>query len=119
MTQHDPAVVFRHMLDYARRARALSAGKSADEIESDEVLSLAIPRALELVGEAATRLDPDQRQTYPQIDWRRLVAFRNVLIHGYEHIDFGIVAEVLESDVPPLLAALEALLAETDGEHPN
>ena len=119
MTQHDSLVAFRHMLEYARRARFISADKSAEDIESDELLSLAVPRALELVGEAATRVPDDERAKHPEIEWRRIVGFRNVLIHGYEQIDFGIVHTILNHQIDGLIAALESIVDVQDAESPE
>jgi uncharacterized protein with HEPN domain len=61
MTQHDPAISLAQMLEYALRAQSLGAEKSGAEIASDPVLNLAIPRALELIGEAASRVSPEDR----------------------------------------------------------
>lgn len=51
MSQHDPEVALRQILDHAREAMILSKGKSAQELVDDRVLSLAIVRLMEIVGE--------------------------------------------------------------------
>ena len=53
MSRHDDAVRLRHMLDAARKAVSLVAGKSRLEVGADELAQLALARLLEIVGEAA------------------------------------------------------------------
>ena len=53
MSRHDDAVRLRHMLDAARKAVSLVAGKSRPEVAADELAQLALARLLEIVGEAA------------------------------------------------------------------
>ena len=66
MTQHDPTVRIRHMLDHAREAVDLLAGKEKADLSSNRVLELALVRLVEIVGEAANRLSlEDQLDTPP------------------------------------------------------
>ena len=69
MSQRDPEVALRQMLDYAREAMILSKGKSVQALVEDRVLSLAIVRLLEIVGEAANRIPHEQRSRHPEIPW--------------------------------------------------
>ncbi|MCA1819075.1 MAG: DUF86 domain-containing protein, partial [Halobacteriales archaeon] len=44
-------------------------------------------RQFEVMGEAATRVSVAYRDAHPEVPWRTLVGFRNVLIHGYDGVD--------------------------------
>ena len=63
MTQHDPTIRIRHMLDHAKEAVNLLAGKEKAALVSDRVLQLALVRLVEIVGERRTdwpsRINPD------------------------------------------------------------
>jgi uncharacterized protein with HEPN domain len=62
MTRRDDATRLRHMLDHAREAVDLAAGRTREDLERDRVLELALVRLVELVGEASTQVnDPGQR----------------------------------------------------------
>lgn len=47
----------------------------------------AIERQFEVMGEAASRVSVPFRQAHPEIPWRTIIGFRNVLIHGYDGVD--------------------------------
>lgn len=66
-------------------------------------------RNLELIGEAAMHIPDDARQLAPHIEWRRIVATRNRLIHGYLGIDNDMLWSIIVSDIPKLIIDLKSL----------
>lgn len=70
----------------------------------------AILRNLELIGEAATHVPEDARAQNPEIPWRRLVATRNRLIHGYLGLDNDTLWSLVQTDVPALADTIARLL---------
>jgi uncharacterized protein with HEPN domain len=113
------AVRLRHMLDAAQKARHFIHNRSRSDLDSDELLSLALVRLLEIVGEAATRVSTDVRTAYPTIPWQPIADTRNRLIHGYYDVDLDIVWTILQDDLPSLIAELEPIVASvppTDAE---
>ena len=115
MSRHESAVRLRHMLDHAREAVAMAAGKTRDDLDTDRKLNLALVRLLEVVGEAASRTPDDERSHYPQIPWGQIVGLRNRLIHGYDSVDFDILWQIVNHDLPPLIAALDKIVTSDDG----
>jgi uncharacterized protein with HEPN domain len=63
----------------------------------------AVCRNLEIIGEAATKLDPEFRQLHPEIPWRSMIGTRNVLIHAYDRVDPALLGDIVERDIPNLL----------------
>jgi len=94
------------MLDAARKADALTKGKGRAVLDSDETLGLAIVRLLEILGEAARGISADFQNAHPQIAWKEMIGARNHLIHGYYEVDYDIVWQILEDDLPPLIQEL-------------
>jgi uncharacterized protein with HEPN domain len=85
--------------------------RSWAEYETDVLLRSAVERQFEIVGEALSQLgraSPDLAAQVP--DLPRIVAFRNLLIHGYAAIDNRLVWEVATDRTTPLLAVLDDLL---------
>ncbi len=106
----DDLIRLRHMLDAAQRARRFIQGRERTDLEMDEMLSLAIVRLLEIVGEAAAHVSEPVQTDLPAIPWRQITGARNRLIHGYFDVDLDIVWAILQNDLPPLIAQLEQVL---------
>ena len=91
----------------------MTAGKSFSDFDGYLVLRSAVERQFEIRGEAPNRLDRLDATLAPRIpDLRQIVAFRNILIHGYATIDRARVWRAAQDDVPRLRAVLQDLLAE-------
>lgn len=69
----------------------------------------AIIRRLEIIGEAAKRLEANFKEKYPAIPWRKMAGLRDVLIHDYDEIDLELVWEVVVRDLPELKLAITHL----------
>jgi uncharacterized protein with HEPN domain len=93
-----------------------TAGHTQQSYGSNRLLRHAVERNFEIIGEAVKRLAAEDPQTaarlgaYPQI-----IAFRNVLIHGYDLVDHSLVWNAVERQVPALIAAVRAALAVRSG----
>ncbi|MCC7355947.1 MAG: DUF86 domain-containing protein [Anaerolineae bacterium] len=108
----DPSdqVRLRHMLDAARKAVSFTQGRSASDLETDEMLSLALTRLLEILGEAAKNVSQGTKDNYPQIAWRQIAGTRDRLIHGYFDVDQDRVWAIVTQDLLPLIAVLEQIV---------
>ena len=70
-------------------------------------------RQFEIIGEALARLGRTDPQMAERIgDYKRIIAFRNVLIHDYNGVDDAIVWDAVQDKLPALREAVEALLKE-------
>ncbi|MGH8847745.1 MAG: HepT-like ribonuclease domain-containing protein, partial [Polaromonas sp.] len=90
----------------AERVARFTATKSFADYEADDFLRSAVERQFEIVGEALnqlSRLDPATATTIAELP--RIVAFRNVLIHGYASVDNRIVWGVIEGSLSSLRAS--------------
>lgn len=101
----------RHMLDEARRALEFMKNRSRSDLDDDEMLAYAVVRALEIIGEAASKVTVETREQYPQIAWRQTVGMRNRIIHGYDNVSLDIVWGTILDDLPPLVSQLEDVLS--------
>lgn len=106
MSRRDDLLRLQHMLDYAREAVALSQGRSRADLDSDRLFNLAMTRLVEVIGESASRLSEETRQSHPRIPWSQVIAVRNRLIHGYDQINLDILWDIIELDLGPLIVEL-------------
>jgi uncharacterized protein with HEPN domain len=87
-----------------------TAGKSKGEVFADAVLSRAIVRSLEIIGEASRKIDTAFKEKHPQIEWRKMAGTRDRLIHDYFGVDNDIVWDIIETKLPQLQKDVSAIL---------
>ena len=109
MNKHDRTRLL-DMLDAARKAQAFAAGRSREDLDSDEMFAFALTRALEIIGEAAARVSQETRADLPQIPWRSIIGMRNKLIHDYIAVDYDILWVTVETELDTLISHLEKSL---------
>lgn len=77
---------------------------------SSHTLQDAVLRNLQTLVESAQRLSDNLRAGHPEIEWRRIAAFRNVLVHDYLGIDLERIWEITRQDVPQLKQVVADML---------
>lgn len=112
MSRTDDRARLSHMLLYAQDAQRFAQGRARGDLDTDRMLYLAVLRALEVIGEAATRVSQPLRDQHPEVGWAQITALRNRLIHGYDAVDADRLWQILASDVPKLIADLQHILAQ-------
>lgn len=112
MQNEQDIVRLRHMLDAAKKIVEYTASIQRDDLNRDEKLALALVRLLEIIGEAARAVSTGFRREHPQIPWREIAGTRDRLIHGYYDMDFDVVWQIVSGDIPPLVTAIEDILAD-------
>jgi uncharacterized protein with HEPN domain len=88
----------------------------ADFLQS-QLLQDAVIRNFEIIGEATKHLSLELRQQYPEIPWRRMAGFRDILIHSYMSIDVSTVWQAVQ-ELPPLKARIQSILETLNSEPP-
>ena len=99
-----------HMLAAARRAISLLDDHTREELDTNDVLVLALTRLLEILGEAARGVSEETRALQPEVPWRAIAATRDRLIHGYLAVDLDIVWQIVKNDLPPVVDALRTMV---------
>lgn len=96
---------YLHDIQEAGRLTAeFTAAKGFEDYERDAMLQAAVERQFEIIGEALGRLSKLDEEAAARISGRRrIIAFRNILIHGYADVDPGLVWDVATTHLPRLL----------------
>lgn len=88
-------------------------GKTFDDYVGDALLRSGAERQLEIIGEALNQLSKVDRDAAERIDdHRRIIALRNILIHGYAKVDHRVIWNIVERNLPILRTEVDALLRE-------
>jgi len=90
----------------------MTKGKTRAALDKDRQLNLALVRLLEIIGEAASRIPKEEQARYADISWSEIISLRNRLIHGYDTVDFDILWQIVNQDLPHLIESLRKVLGE-------
>jgi uncharacterized protein with HEPN domain len=116
MQRRDPAVYLEDIERYAAAAIRYMSGVTLDEYLVNDEKRAAVERTLEVAGEALNKLAQSAPQLADRIpSYRSIIAFRNILAHGYAELDHVQVYELATFKAPDLLTAVRVLLKELDG----
>lgn len=107
----DNLIRIKHMYDAAKEAIAFVHNKTREVLDSDRMLTLALIKSIEIIGEAAAGVTKEFRDHYPEVPWSSIVAMRNRLIHAYFDVDLDRVWDTIIADLPPLVTALERIIS--------
>ena len=87
-------------------------GRTLAVYSADRLLRQAVERNFEIIGEAIKRLaqtDPGTAARIAQVP--QIIAFRNVLIHGYDLVDHALVWSTVQMQLPVLLRDVDLILS--------
>src|SRR5205085_2522381 len=94
--------LLKHIDDELTFISTAIVGKQKDEVIYDPVLSRALVRSLEIIGEAAKKISSAYKSNHTMIDWKKIAGTRDKLIHHYFGIDYDIVWDIIENKLPDL-----------------
>jgi uncharacterized protein with HEPN domain len=106
MSHREDETHLRDMLDYARKAVEAIRGRSRADLDHDAILGAALERFVEIVGEAANRVQDERKRAMSDVPWKQIAGMRNRLIHGYIAVDLDILWNVVHDDLPVLIERL-------------
>ena len=107
----DDALYLRHIMECIRRIEQNAAG-GQEQWMASHTLQDAVLRNLQTMSESTQRLSEALKARHPEVEWPRIVAFRNVLVHDYLGIDLDRIWEIIQRDVPEFKQAIAAMLPE-------
>lgn len=109
MNPHD-RVRLRHIADALNAAMRFVEGRKRSDLETDDMLLFALVRAIEIVGEAASKVTAETRAEISDLPWASIVGMRNRLVHAYFDINRDILWTTVTEAVPALAEHLKTSL---------
>jgi len=110
MARRDPSITLRQIIECLAQAREIVAGKKREDLDQDTMFRLAAERAVEVIGEAASRLPESFREEHPELPWHRVIGMRNWLAHGYDAVDLDVLWDVLSQRLDELEEMIRAVI---------
>jgi len=105
----DWSIYLNDMIDRCDRVLAYTHELPREQFDERGLAYDATLRNIELLGEAARHIPEEERRKTPGIDWRGVIAVRNILVHGYLGVDDDILWDVIHQRIPELKRLLEEL----------
>ena len=103
-------VRLEHISDSAISAISIIENLPLDKFISDSVSRLAIERLFEIIGEAANHISEEFKQENPDIEWRKMIGLRNILIHEYFVVNPEILWNTTVNELPVLVSQISEAL---------
>lgn len=116
MSRRDDYIRLQDMLTAARDARMFAAGKTESDLSRDKQLTLALLKCIEIIGEAAARVDENTRAKYPALPWADMIGMRNRFVHVYFDIDLSLLWTTVIADLPVLIRELELIAGDAQAQ---
>ena len=110
MNNTDNTVFLKHILDCIEKIEKYLQGFDFEKFKETEEKIDAVVRNVEVIGEAANNLTRDFRSKSLQIEWRKIIATRNRIIHGYATVDLEIIWNITQNDLGSLKTEIEEIL---------
>ena len=101
-----------HMIEAIDRIFRFRDQLSYSDFLNDEMAQFAIIKNFEIIGEAAYRLSEETRAKNERIEWRKVIAFRHILVHDYYKINTEIIWNAIENKLMDMKVEVEGMLDE-------
>ena len=98
------------MLDAAQEAITFLQTLNGERLGNNRLVSQAIVRLIEVVGEAAVQISKEYKAAHPELLWAQIIGMRNRIINAYFDIDYELVENTVKVDFPELIDKLIKLI---------
>lgn len=93
-----------------KKINKYTTGLTFKRLKRDALVSDAIVRNLEIIGEASKNIPRRIREKYPDIEWRKICGLRDILVHEYFGIDIQILWDIIKNKLPDLKKKITRVL---------
>ena len=107
--QDEDRIRVGHMIEAAEDALGFIVGRTRADLDTNRKLLFALVRAVEIIGEAASKVSDETRNAHAGIPWKAIIGMRNRLVDAYFDIDADILWVAVSVEIPALLAQVKAL----------
>ncbi len=103
------------MIQCCEKVFEYTAGLDEAAFPENSLVYDATLRNIEIIGEAAAHIPEEVRAAHPEIPWRAIIGTRNRIAHAYPGIDNDVIWDIVQTDLPEPLPALQAISASAGG----
>jgi uncharacterized protein with HEPN domain len=111
MSKRSDDLLLNDILESITKIKLYTSNLNFDSFINDSKTVDAVIRNFEIIGEASNRLSEVFKENNVEIDWFRIIGFRNRIVHDYVGIDFEIVWSIIQNDLDSLLLNIEKIIS--------
>ncbi len=100
MPKREMKLLLQDIIENSEMVFQFVGNDSYQEFIDDKMKVYAVIRAFEIIGEAAKRISPEIKATWPLIEWQMMADFRNLLSHHYFGIEYEILWKTINESLP-------------------
>lgn len=107
MSKRDWKILFEDVIESISKIEEYTANLSYDDFEGNNLITDAVVRNIEIIGEASKNIPAEVQNKFSDIPWKKLRGIRNRIVHDYFDIDRTIIWHVVTNELSPLKKALQ------------
>jgi uncharacterized protein with HEPN domain len=107
------------ILEAIQRVLEYTKGLSYEEFLKHPMVQDAVLRNIQVIGEATKKLSEELQDSQPAVPWREMAGMRDKIVHDYFGVNFRVVWDVVQKDLPAVLSLIRPILPvdhESEGE---
>jgi uncharacterized protein with HEPN domain len=97
------------IIESIKNAIDFTSAMKFEEFNRDVKTQLAVTRLFEIIGEAAKHIPSEIKRKFPEIQWKKMTAMRNMMIHEYFGINNEIIWKTVKEIFPGLKVQIEGV----------
>lgn len=110
MTVKNPLLYIEHILEAIKLIQEYLGDCNKEQLSENHMMYDAILRNLQTLSESVQKIPDEIKKDYPQITWKDIAGFRNILVHNYlEGIDCDIIWVITKNELPKLQLVMESM----------
>ena len=113
MSKREELLLLKDILDAGNKILKFSEGMNFQIFLNDEKTQDACIRNFEIMGEAAKYISEETKSGNPEIEWKKIYNYRNLLIHDYFGVNLEIVWDIIENELPDTTTLIQKIINES------
>jgi uncharacterized protein with HEPN domain len=108
----DESLFIDDIQDSCEKVLRFTKGMTYKDFIHDDLHFDAVLRNLEIIGQAVKNISEETRQKYPEVKWRKIAGFRDIVAHEYFGVNEETVWDIVENEIPALLEIAKTMLGD-------